>query len=103
MSGEDIAPAHVRECPTWITELLSLAAEKLSRPTLAGTKNKFATKKGDFVLQVPIEVQGLEFSVIGSRTQPPMSSRLASRVGKTDDEGPRALLFGGTVACFEPG
>lgn len=57
---EDVAPAHVRECPSWITELLSLADTKLKRAFTQAVKTKVLNKTGEFTAQVPIHVASLD-------------------------------------------
>ena len=54
-----VAPAHVRECPLWIVELLSLAEDKLIRVPTESLRNKYGTKSGSFTMTVPIFVFAL--------------------------------------------
>ena len=54
-----VAPAHVRECPLWIAELLTLAEEKLIRAPTESLRNKYGTKSGSFTMIVPIFVFAL--------------------------------------------
>ena len=57
---DDTAPAHRRECPQWIVDLLELGTKKLWRAHTAAVRTKFQGEKGDhFRIQVPITVADL--------------------------------------------
>jgi hypothetical protein len=55
--ADDLAPAHLREQPAWITELVTLANSKLAKTVTAACKGIFA-KKGNFICTVPLWVLG---------------------------------------------
>ena len=56
--ADDCAPAHIRDQPAYVTELLAEAKSRFKH-TITSKIKSIVDKKGDFVIQMPIWVSGL--------------------------------------------